>query len=411
MMKSKLINMYKKTLKHLKIINYYFVIILGIIMISWLFYTKILLVRLPKEIPLLLTEIRFYILLNVCFIYFYIVKSMLFPKEKNIYMKKLTEYFFRPLEIFDTAWKTSYLVQPFYMAIMSNFISYLESTSIYFRHILFLGFQIVPRIILLVVLLIDIFYFHKLLYIYKVILLGLLPLFYRYIKYSLKVYTDHLIIFSRQDYDYILITNIIRLLFGQDINPDAIYDDQKVSLEEYIDIIYENMQHIKNFDLVFYIEIYELPSETKYTDIESNIKYLGGGMMKNKAAINYAKRFFNKTIKDPLFDLTEAESLELHLQFELHYLKIFILKDIIPMNDEIINKPLYKYLRIIIFMIYFIIWSYLLIISYPNIENFNLTELILHWLSFYIENYDPFSQLNINNRYDISSLRLSDEEI
>lgn len=381
--------------KRFNIIGKYSLIFLGIVIFSYIFYTRFILFRAPKEIPLLLTEPRFYILLYVCFIYLYVIKSLLFPKEQNIYLKYLTDIIFYPLQTFDTAWKTSYRVQPYYITLMSCLINYLESTSTNVKHILFIGFQLLPRIILLFIFITDIFYFRKLHYIYLFILLGILPLFYRYIKYSLKVYTDHLIIFAKQDYEYIRITNLIRLLYGQD--PEATYDTKEVSIEEYIEIIYENMLHIRNFDLASYIEENELPPDTEYNDIPSNVRYDGGGIIKDDFAIKYAKRFFKKNIKIPVLDLNDIEYAALSNEFDLNYPKIFILKDLIPLNDEITNKPIYKYIRVVIFMTYFILWSYLLFISYHKIDNFLLTELLLKWLTFYIENTDPFSQITLHD--------------
>lgn len=392
-----IVHLYNNLIYYLKIIFYYNIIILGFFMFTWLFSSRFIFERLPKDIPLILTEIKFYIILYICFIYLYIVKSLLFPREQNIYLKKLMEVIFYPLKTFDNAWKTSYTVQPYYMTIMSNFISYLESTSTLHRHALYTCFYIIPRISLLLIFILDIFYFQKLHFVYKYILLSIFPLFYRYIKYSLKVYTDHLIIFAKQNYEHIFITNIIRLLFGQDIKPEAIYDGKKVSIEEYIEIIEENILHIKEFDLKSYIEEYECSSDTGYDDIESNIRYVGGGSPNDEFVKKHAKRFFNKNINHPILDLTQQEYTELLHEFDQHYPKIFILKDLIPFNDEIINNIVYKYIRIIIFTIYFMLWSYLLIISYPNIENFTLTELILKWLLLYIENIEPFSGLSIVN--------------
>lgn len=383
---------FHKILSFLKIFANYLLLILAICMISWFFYTKFIPLRLPKEIPLFLTEIKFYISLYICFIYLYIIKSLILPKEPNFYIKNLISYILYPLEFLDTTWKTCDRIQPYYLTIMSNLISYLESTSIIFKNFLFISFQILPRLILLFILIIDVFCFNKLYYIYKFIFLGLFPLFYRYVKYSLKIYKNHLIIFASKNYEAISITNIIKLLFAQESNPDAIHDGKKVSFEDYIEIVYENMIHIKNFDLVSYIEKYNLPLTTEYTDIESNIKYVGNGIKKNEFAIEYAKRFFNKTITNYIQDLTEIESMELAEEFNRHYTKIFILKDLIPLNDEIMNKTLYKYIRAFIYTSYFIIWLYLLVISYPYNDPFILTQLVIAWMTLYIDIIEPFSE-------------------
>ena len=289
-------------------------------------------------------------------------------------IKKLIEYILYPLKILDITWKTSYYVQPYYLTIMSCLISYLQSISTTKKHIIYISFQIIPRLILLLILSIDIFYFHKLFFVYKFIFISIFPLIYQYIKYSLNNYTNHLSFFAKKDYEAIYITNVIGLLFGQEYNVEAIYDGKKVTLEEYIEIISENKLN------------------TEYDNIESNIRYVGGGIIKKEFAINYAKRFFNKNIIDYLSELNKIELAELEQEFNLHYSKIFILKDLIPLNDEVVDSKIYRNTRIIIFCIYFLLWSYLLIISYSNVNNFMLTKYLLEWLNLYIEKIEPFSQ-------------------
>jgi len=387
-------------LPYLRIFSHYIIIILGIAMFTWFIYIKFLRIRLPKDIPIPLTELGFYIILYICLIYLYIVKSLLFQKEPNIYIKNLIEYFFHPLKLLDTSWKTSYLIEPYYMAIMSNFISYLESTSTLFRHLLFILFQLIPRTILCSIFILDIFYFNQLYYIYKFLILGLFPLLYRYIRYSLKAYTDHLFTFAERNYHSIYMKDFIdRWCVRIEPLPEAIYHKEYVTIQQYVDIMYENMLYIKNFDLASYIEKNYLPLDTEYDDIPSNIRYYGLANHRDEYDINYAKRFFKKKLKPLLerrgsdYEFDAIESREIKEQFEYHYLKLVTLKDLIPQNEDIRNNPTYTKIRAIIYTIYFILWIYLLKISYPTVQHFFLTNVILLWLNLYVDLTDPFSLL------------------
>ena len=69
--------------------------ILGIIIISWLLWSRFIRERLPKDIPFELTEFRFYILVYICCVYLFIIYNLMRKsKENNFipYIKKIIEY-------------------------------------------------------------------------------------------------------------------------------------------------------------------------------------------------------------------------------------------------------------------------------------------------------------------------------
>jgi hypothetical protein len=85
----------------------------------------------------------------------------------------------------DKSIKNIPLVQRYYQKTLLYILPYLEFLIIK-TDLFYIIFWLFPRILLLLVLLLDVFVFHKFDYRYKFILIGLLLLFNRCFKYSLK---------------------------------------------------------------------------------------------------------------------------------------------------------------------------------------------------------------------------------
>lgn len=75
--------------------------ILGIFMMSWIVWSRFIRERLPKDIPFLLTEECFYILIYICCIYLVVIYSLIGPKEQNKIIKKLIDRIYLPLITFN----------------------------------------------------------------------------------------------------------------------------------------------------------------------------------------------------------------------------------------------------------------------------------------------------------------------
>ena len=85
---------------------YYLLVLLGLIITSWIIWSRFFRERTIRDIPdYLLTEIRFWILLYICFIYLYVVKTLIKEPKPNIYISMLSgllnKYLSKPLVTLD----------------------------------------------------------------------------------------------------------------------------------------------------------------------------------------------------------------------------------------------------------------------------------------------------------------------
>ena len=77
--------------KKSNIIFYYLLVSLGLIITSWIIWSRFIRERTIRNIPdELFTEIRFWILLYICLIYFYVVKTLIKEPKPNIYISILS---------------------------------------------------------------------------------------------------------------------------------------------------------------------------------------------------------------------------------------------------------------------------------------------------------------------------------
>lgn len=181
----------KKTI--INFINKYKIIILGFLMFSLYIWFRFIRTRLPKDIPFFLSVLGFFILVEICCIYGYIVYKMISqPKEPNMIIEELVSLIYKPLEDFDYFWKHLKFIRKKY----KKFILYLAkkfNNIIIKTNIFYFMFAIFPRLLLIFTLFIDIFFFHKLSYIYKIILIGILLFLNKYIIFSFKTIKSQLL--------------------------------------------------------------------------------------------------------------------------------------------------------------------------------------------------------------------------
>lgn len=162
----------------------YSIIILGFILIIVLIWFRFIRQRLPKDIPFHLTEYGCIILIYICCIYLFILMLLITEfKTKNDKLNLLMEYIYKPLKVLDESIKMHPQINYYYYKAIDYCITI--NSKIYYTYI-YCSFNILPRVILVTVLSIDIFYFIKIAYLYKIILLGILPLLYKYMIYNFK---------------------------------------------------------------------------------------------------------------------------------------------------------------------------------------------------------------------------------
>lgn len=172
--------------------NKYKLIILGCIIFSIYFWNRFLKTRTSKTLPLDLTVIKFFVTLNICVIFAYILISLMYPRKSNDILEKLMGWVFIPIKEFDQYFKSFEIIKKYYMQFLDYLIPKLDYVIIK-TNILYIVLWIIPRMILLIALWIDIFVFHQLHLKYYVISIGLLLFLNRYLKFSLKSYKTYLI--------------------------------------------------------------------------------------------------------------------------------------------------------------------------------------------------------------------------
>ena len=365
--------------KLLRLISYFIPLFLGFLGIIWLIWSRFIRERTIREIPdLLLTEYRFWILLYICVIYIYIIKSLLRPKESSIFSKlaaKLVEIIYKPLLILDKAIKCKLLGNIYYDFTL-YITPYLHIKSKY-KPFIITVFQIIPRAIMVIFLLVDTFYFHKLAIFYNVILLGLLPLIYRYVKYSINEISEHYIELLEEKYEKVRIyEENCRLHYGEEDDLEDIkkstaeFHNRSTTIKEYIEIKSKNIMDWIRDKVTF---LYEAEPYSK--------KHIQDDMLALRRK-SFPKRKYLYSA-----DYEEINKLFYDLIDETIHIKMF-LDDLSAAHDY---KSI-RYTKALIFILYFICWAYILIISYKTnpIELIEFKNLVINFMINLIKYESPF---------------------
>ena len=355
------------------ILKYYILLLIGLAMTSWIIWSRFLRQRVIRNIPdELLTEYRFWILLYICWIYFYVVKSLIKEHKSHIIVISISNiigyYFWKPLTTLDHFIKYNTYCKTSYYNFMMRMQKYWDELPERWHYSVILGFQIIPRIILVSFLLVDTFYFQKVELFYKVVLIGLLPFAFRYIQYCFEDFYDYLVKQLTDKYDLVMMyeKGYSGRLSHKDTT-NAIWHYESVSVELYIEIIY----------------VTRLENARDKTSIE----YVAEPLSKDHVCIKYEQE-----INKPMANWTRKDYEELNkLFFELSP-KIHSLKLTRELFQNLKQQKKVKYPKIIIFSMYFICWSYILLISYNNypIELPMFKYLITNFMNYLI-NGDLFT--------------------
>lgn len=372
--------MQKKRIKKMKLINifntitYYFALLGSLIYISWIIWARFIRKRTIREIPdFLLTEYRFWILLYICAIYLYLIKSLIKPKKENIIPPEIIDLIYRPLTLLDRVFKYNKYINSYYNNKSQQIVAKLNEFSNKKITIFIFALRIIPRIILALFLLMDTFYFHKLEIFYKVILIGLLPFVYRYLKHSIKDLYNYWIEELEKIYKFVLVFEEgYRYTFSPDREPKLKYHYEKISIKEFINLQYE--------------------TEVEYCLDNINYTYVGEPYPHDHVVQTYKKNIYNnpaaKLIAEDYENISKLwnELYPLIMKLKLFLNRIKILED----------EPLIKYSRVLIYSIYFICWSYILSTSYYTYPiALPMFIIFVENLALYLQIYDldPFSML------------------
>lgn len=193
------------TMKLFQINKYQLLLFCGFLILSYIFYIRVFLKRLPRELtcelPYTIKIIFFYLLL--LFVYLFITNCYKYLTYNNYYIPKnavnfdiilKNPVFYKILNILNF-WSNSLYTVHFYL--IENFPSMLIifkslGNFIYekipFKHLNYLNlfFILLPKTIVLISFMIDIFYYHILHYFYKSSILLLIPLIFNYLRFAIE---------------------------------------------------------------------------------------------------------------------------------------------------------------------------------------------------------------------------------
>lgn len=356
---------------------YYLLLLIGFTITSWIIYSRFIRERLPKDIPMFLTEHRFWFLLYLCLIYGYMLKTLIFQKTANQdnqeVVKHIKEFLYKPLLILDQGIKYNKYCKNLYYKFINTFIEQLYSLTSKQQEYCSIIFQIIPRIVLGILLFRDVFYFHKIEIFYTFLLLGFIPLLYNYLKHSITEYKDHLIELLENKYAFVWFhdkgygcpENWEDLEEPYEHTEANKYHEKDLTLKEYF--AFKIKTNVYNLETADYIEAV-LAKETTYNDY-----------IKDKYKVEDA-------------DLTDEDRLQIDKEFEELKPKIIKLGSFIETFKIVERKSIIlRTLKFISFSLYLTCWSFVLLLSYFHfpITTFPSTMILLLKTLYNIE--EPFS--------------------
>ncbi len=350
-------------------------IIIGLTIIIWILWSRFIRIRLPKDIPFNLTELWFYTLLYICFIYLILIISLLRPRELNPLIAKLIKIMFIPLKIVDAALKHNKYVKKPYRNLIEKIIKRFNKLTHNEMKRLCISYTIVPRLFLSILLCFDTFFMHRLFLIYDFVLIGIFSIIHRYFIYSLKHEKEQYTIDSSKTYDTVFVLAVPpkqSLVFDYEAGFEfdlekMVYHLKRVTLEEFIDI------RIKSL-LGPHADLFE---------------YDGDPIAKNDVYKQYRLNKYGN-ITFPV-DLTDEDDAAIYKELNNTWPKLLELSLSLEVYSRISGIPKIRYIKALVYSVYFICWTYILIVSFHKVLEFAITNKIIDWLILYIDKIDPFS--------------------
>jgi hypothetical protein len=376
-------------------IDKYFLIILGCLLFSLYFWNRFLRARIPKELPIKLSVLGFFTFTYICIIFLYIIISLIFPRKPNKMVEMSIEFLFTPLKDFDNYLKVLPLIKPYYIKFMVWIIPKLDYLIIKTNR-LYIIFWVFPRLILLSALFIDVFVFHKFHYKYMVIIFGLLLFLNRYFKYSLKKYKEDLIKSHTITISYVLVPykfGIHPSEYPENYDPDNDEDSPSMALSLDIFINYQTESKVYNEETIkikFISTTLELTNKYWLKYIGTPNPFLGYG---KKIPSDY-KNIFGEKVPENYYtarNFVFEKEKEFAIKAIEEIMQISLLLEHYNITSN--QNKRFKLMKIIIYVNYFLCWTYVLIASISTLNTVELIKVITETWAGVVE---PFSNIRIN---------------
>ena len=331
-------------------------ILLCLSLVAFFIWFRFIRHRLPRSIPFQFNEIGLLICSLIC--YFTIIAIIdIYQEKRRVPFTQLSDYvtqpktasifaniinyLFQPFEYTDNRIKHHRLIEPYYGKYLIIFVDFLEKKypmqNLHFT-------QLVLRLILAVTLAIDVFYFKELYYIYKLVLLGAIILFIRYLLYSLKEMKRYTI--------------------------KKVNERSKLWL-----IMHNEVSQIED------LEKFILIRTKRFFNNESKIEYIVTPRPEYEEVVR-------KLLNAPSNMGIDNDKFMPKIQNNI-FLCICITK---VLHYYLFEEIKYKYVRLLINIIYLVCWSYIIIVSLKSSDLDLILKLILKLSSPCAE---PISGLNL----------------
>lgn len=344
----------------------YSLVLLGLVIVILFIWFRYIRTRLSKDIPLsYLSAKGFLIITIICVVYILVIKGLLRPNsKKTILSEYIVPMLYLPLEHFDEFIKEP-LNKEKIIVFMANKLSYIiKDTPIFY-----IIFAIIPRMILVSVLMLDVFYFQKLHYIYYFIYLTIFLFLNKYIIYSFKTEKKRLI----EETKILLINESINTPYVPGVHPDDDPNDEdydpftpsmNLPLELFVDFQIKSIL-LQNSRQNFWFSLSE-----KYYAI---FKIKHGIPLKEEIRSSH---HWDIIRKDMNYSLKEKITKIIDLGCTIEYY-----------NITHHQNMYFKFIKIVIFSTYLICWAYILIKSLPNLDKTSFIALSLYFSRM---DLDPF---------------------
>ena len=358
------------------------IIFLGFFIFSVYFWNRFLRYRIPRELPLSLSPLGFFCIFYICCIFLYIVLALTFSRSSNSNIEKFIDWLFIPIKEFDKFLKSFSVLKSIYDKLLFLSLPNLNFLIIH-TYLFYVIFWVFPRILLLLVLGIDTFILHKFEYRYQFVSFGILIFFQRYFRYSLKETKKELITFYSpliRDVQVDYYPGIHPVELEEDYDPENeedaddafLFGVMYIPLDIFIEfqtksIVHENITR----KVHMYYTSYKLQKELweKYLgepmpdsrNLPKDYTSIFGG---KNATVNYnrARSFIFK--KQEEFTKAAVEEI-MQISLLVEYYNV-------ATNED---KKM-KNMKILIYLNYFICWLYVLIISLPKVDVYNIIIMI-----------------------------------
>jgi hypothetical protein len=296
--------------------------------------------------------------------FLYLIKKILYPKIPNIFIIKVIQIISKPFYYFIVYIKTIKYINPYIRKIQYKFIDKLKEITLEVNIMYIYIFQIIPRTVMVLIFITDVFYLHYIQVFYYFIILTILPWIYIFMIYFIRLTLEDLVQWLEGNYSFILmIDEATENPYSDRFHADkGLYDNEIVPIRQFINIQFEHYISDENHETV--IEYYGIP-------IKKDINYL----------------------TDDIANL-EYDDLKEFLQKIVY--KIVRIKYFLQINNEAEKSNLILKIKIIILIGYLICWIYILIISFDSLKEIPITMFLINILENYAKIHDPFSQLPLD---------------